>query len=176
MICFIAYFVVVWQPSTSLELIPVEAGVEDRGALSSSFRSAPVDLRQDQSFEQLYRVAGQDGVYVRRSGGLYAVFKNPTYIDTRWGSIPTVPAGTVYSIGAIQSEMLGQLDTLASPVESDSLVHNEVDGFALQSQPRATFTGQFTPMSTDGVRFLEDEPYRRQKLALLVLKIVLAEQ
>ena len=173
---FVSYFVVVWQPVTPVELIPVEAGVEDRGALSSSFRSATMDLRQDQSFERLYKVAGQDGVYVRKSGGLYAVFKNSTYIDTRFGSFPAVPAGTVYSIGEIPSVMLGQLSTLADTEEPETLVNNAVQESPLVSNPLPSMPRRFAPVQHDGVRFLRDEPYRRNKLALLVLKIILTEK
>jgi hypothetical protein len=175
-ISFVAYFVVVWQPVTPVELIPVEAGVEDSGALSSSFRSAPLDLRQDQSFERLYKVAGQDGVYVRKSGGLYAVFKNSKYIDTKFGSFPVVPAGTVYSIGEIPSLMLGQLSTLADTEDPETLVNNAVQNSPAVPHNSPTMPSRFTPVQHDGVRFLKDEPYRRHKLALLVLKIILKEK
>ena len=95
-----------------IQLIPVDAGFEDRGSLSDSLRVVPKDLRQNQSFEQLYKVAGSNDIYVRKAGGLSAVFKNPVYIDAESGSIPIVPAGTVYCIGAIRPELLRQLGHL----------------------------------------------------------------
>ncbi len=69
------------QPANEVKLIPVEEGVADRGVLSESFHIEPLDLRQDVSFEQLYRVEGSEGVFVRKAGGLQAVFRNPDYLD-----------------------------------------------------------------------------------------------
>ena len=59
-----------------VELVPVDAGVEDRGALSTSLFVEPKDLRQNQSFERLYKVEGSDDVYVRKAGGLKAIFRS----------------------------------------------------------------------------------------------------
>jgi hypothetical protein len=168
---FIAYFILVLQPVKQVELIPVDAGYEDRGALSDSLRVIPLDLRQDTSFEKLYRVAGSDGVYVRKAGGLRAVFKNPTYFDSEVGLIPLLPAGTVYSIGELNVDVLGQLQQLSEQTIPEGLIVAERYGFregAIPITPRATRRGY--------IRFLKDEAYRRERLAFLVLKIVLSEQ
>ncbi len=168
---FIAYFMLLMQPTQEVELIPVDAGVEDRGAHSESLRVTSLDLRQDASFERLYRVAGSDGVYVRKAGGLQAVFKNPVYYDGQTGPIPLIPAGTVYSIGEVRRELLGQLEALSEPSVPEELVIAE--RYESKSAQSAHITTR--PTSRGGVKFLDDEVYRRERLALFVLNIVLAE-
>lgn len=173
-VSFIAYFVVVLQPSTQPELIPVDAGVEDRGVLSSSLRLMPLETGQDQSFERLYRIAGSDDVYVRKSGGLHAIFKQSVYVNTIVGEVPIIPAGTVYSIGEIRTDLLGQIGAIAEPDDSAIRVNNYYAG----GSPSARYleSEAYRPHSGVGLpRFIDDEPYRRARLASLVLKIVLSD-
>lgn len=156
------------QQDNPVELIPVDGGVADRGSLSDSLRSLPVDLRQNQSFEKLYRVVGSDGVYVRQAGGLRAVFKNSAYIDHATGSIPIVPAGTVYCIGEVTQDVLRQLGALITP--EDQLQELQQSSGADPFNPRR-ITASRAPRNT--IQFLDDESYRRQRLAMFVLDVVL---
>jgi hypothetical protein len=158
---------VVLQQDNPVELIPVDGGVADRGSLSDSLRSMPMDLRQNQSFEKLYKVAGSEDVYVRQAGGLRAVFKNSAYIDTETGAIPIVPAGTVYCIGEVTHDVLRQLGVL---VKLENQLQ-EVQTSATDSyNPRRT-TASRAPRNT--IKFLDDESYRRKRLAMFVLDVVL---
>jgi hypothetical protein len=172
---FVAYFLLLSQPTSKLaeevELIPVDAGFEDRGALSESFRVEQVDLRHDTAFETLYKVSGSDGVYVRKAGGLRAVFKNPTYFDTANGAIPLLPAGTVYSIGEVNVSLLGQLSTLSTVGVSDERVVPQRYIAGLKPAP---ITTRRTPRGV--VRFIDDEEYRRERLTSLVLGIILSDR
>ena len=173
---FIAYFILVLQPVVPMELIPVEAGVEDRGVLSESLRLLPLDMRQDQSFEQLYKIAGSDGVYVRKSGGLYAIFKNSAYKDTRQGELPIVPPGTVYSIGQVHIALMQQLEMLAAPTIPENMVQPEDMLYAPNSISQRLRGITIAPSQNHGpVRFMSDEGYRRKRLAMMVLEIVLGK-
>ena len=173
---YIAYFLMMLQPELPVEFIPVEAGVEDRGSLSESLRSAPLDTRQDQSFERLYKIEGSDGVYVRKAGGLYAVFKNSTYIDTEQGLIPIVPAGTVYSIGLVNVALLQQLGTLSQPIIPNEMVRAEDLLYSPNSIPNKSYASVSTALPRNGsVRFVNDESYRRKRLAMMVLETVLQD-
>ena len=62
----ISFAAVVMQNYDPVELVPVEGGVADRGSLSGSLRVLPADLRQNQSFEKLYKIVGSDDVYIRQ--------------------------------------------------------------------------------------------------------------
>ena len=166
---FTAYFFLFLQPNAPVELIRVEEAVEDRGALSASLRVEPLDLRQDQSFEKLYKVAGSEGVYIRRAGGLRAVFRNPVYVDTSDGSIPLVPAGTVYCIGEVSQRVLMQLGVLIEPINlGEHIVTEEPQVIREPTTPKSNFI----PVRT--IRFIDDEAYRRQRLASFVLDVVLS--
>jgi hypothetical protein len=169
-VSFVAYFILILQPVKEVKLIPVDQGVQDRGSLSESFMVVPVDMRQDNSFEKLYRVEGSDGVYIRKAGGLRAVFKNPSYLDTKGGSVPLIPAGTVYSIGEIRKELLGQIEQLSDPPVPDSLIVPQEHTFASQEYPT-----RVTNTKRHSMRFINDESYRRTRLASLLLNIVLVE-
>ncbi len=151
-----------------VEVVPVEGGVADRGSLSESLRVMPVDLRQNQSFEKLYKVVGNEDVYIRQAGGLRAVFKNPVYIDTESGSIPIVPAGTVYCIGEVTHDVLRQLGVLVSP---DTKVLENKDSTEILQPQSYRSTPSRAPRNT--IQFLDDETYRRQRLAMFVLDVVL---
>jgi hypothetical protein len=173
---FIAYLFMMLQPELPAELIPVEAGVEDRGSLSESLRTATLDTRQDQSFERLYKIEGSDGVYVRKAGGLYAVFKNSTYIDTQQGSIAIVPAGTVYSIGLVNVALLQQLGTLSKPTIPNEMVRAEDLLYSPNSIPKKQYASASPALPRNGsVRFVSDENYRRNRLAMMVLETVLQD-
>lgn len=155
-----------------MELVPVDAGVEDRGAFGSSFKLLQKDLRKDNAFEKLYRVKGSDGIYVRKAGGLYAVFRNPEYIDTEFGFFPIVPAGTVYCIGKMRPELVQQLGVLAKPTTRNQVDIGKAELPPLRWSPPAQ-SKVYTENKT--IRFVDDEQYRRQRLTSFVLEIVLSQ-
>jgi hypothetical protein len=156
------------QPSEPLHLIPVDAGTEDRGALSDSFRVQQADFREDRAFEKLYKVAGSKDVYVRKAGGLSALFHSSEYIQTPQGEVPIVPAGTVYYIGEVPPELISQLSSLQEPaVIPKTLVQPE------DAVPRANPSTPKPRTLKQTIPFLDDEAYRRKRLTSFVLEIVL---
>lgn len=158
------------EQSDPLELIPVDAGIEDRGALSDSFRVEQHNMQQDHAFEKLYKIAGSEDVYVRKSGGLSAVFRTSAYMQTSKGDIPIVPAGTVYYIGEIPPELIEQLGALQEPLGTPStLVKAEM------ATQKNSFTTKKKESPRKSIAFLEDESYRRERLASFVLDIVLLD-
>ena len=166
-------FLFVFQSTDPIQLIPVDGGVVDRGALSSSLQVQQSGYRQDNSFEKLYRIVGSEDVYVRTSGGLHAVFRSSEYIQTKDGEIPIVPAGTVYCIGELRPEFIAQLGILQSPRTQESIPETMV-----QAELVTVLTSP-TPIKKKPtvrlIEFLENESYRRQRLASFVLEIVLSE-
>ena len=168
----VTYFLLSVQTSDPVELVPVDAGFEDRGALGDSFKLLQKDLRKDNAFEKLYKVKGSDGIYVRKAGGLHAVFRNPEYVDTELGYFPIVPAGTVYCIGKMRPELLQQLGVLAKPTTRNQGGIEKAKMPPTRLSPPAqskAYTGNKT------IRFIDDEQYRRQRLTSFVLEIVLSQ-
>ena len=146
------------------ELLPVDAGIEDRGVLKTSFFSDSKDLRQNQNFERLYKIAGSSDIYVRQAGGLRAIFRSSVYSSINNREVPIVPAGTVYCIGQIRPELLQHLGHLQkTPEEQLSQVNNSAQKpIAVPQQPGIRRT----------IRFLDDVAYRRKRMARIVLSIV----
>ena len=153
--------------STPVELTPVDAGVEDITRLSESLRLESFDMREDQSFEQLFRIKGSPEIYVRRAGSLHAVFRDPIYVQTLGGNIPIIPTGTIYCIGEITHSVLNQLGVVAS---GKVVPTNETT----PEQEVAKWNPVSPPISharLSSIRFLDDEGYRRQRLASFVLEV-----
>ena len=146
--------------SDPVELVPVDAGVEDRGALSASLFVEPKDLRQNQSFERLYKVEGSDDVYVRKAGGLKAIFRSSQYANIYGREVPIVPAGTVYIIGEIRPELVAVMGGL-SPSKQEAIPKTE--------QQSQLVKRTHVPQGVRSLRFVEDEEYRRKRLASFVL-------
>jgi hypothetical protein len=80
-------------------LRPVDQMVEDVGALSTSFRELQVQLRHPLGFDSVYHVPGRSDLYMRASGGLYAVFDQSAYARGEKGVRAVIPAGTTFYIG-----------------------------------------------------------------------------
>jgi hypothetical protein len=88
---------------------PVEPGVGDIGPLGISTRLLPLDLRQPMGFERVFRVPGSSrGVgtlpsgeerFARVSGAVTAVFPRSDYVETKDGTRPAIPDGTIFYIG-----------------------------------------------------------------------------
>ena len=88
-------------------LKPIDPTVEDTGPLSVSLRELQVDLRGPVGFEHIYHVPGyEDELYMRVDGGLYAVFPQSVYTDTRWGPVAMIPNSTIFYIGSASMEAL----------------------------------------------------------------------
>lgn len=86
-----------------IRLIPSEAMVADRGALSESLRVQAADLRLPSGFSTVYEVEQRPDVLVRGDGAIYAVFPQGDYAlamrDKRPVVQTLVPAGTMFYIG-----------------------------------------------------------------------------
>lgn len=78
---------------------PVDPGRQDTGPMAESLRLLPFDLRHPTGFDQVYRVPGQEGMFMRMDGGLTAIFPKGVYSQTPFGDLPEVPPGTVFHIG-----------------------------------------------------------------------------
>ncbi|MEM0984355.1 MAG: hypothetical protein AAGI17_10440 [Planctomycetota bacterium] len=97
---------------------PIEQGVGDIGPLSESQRVIPRPLNIAGNFDQAFEIDTQTGdrFIIRRSGAITALFPDSVYIPTPFGSLPAIPAGTVFVIGEpdpIFARQLGLLDPQA---------------------------------------------------------------
>ncbi len=86
-------------------LQPVDQGVADRDPLSVGRQSLQRDLRTSDDFRNLYTFDRRDvfgareSMFFRRSGAVTAVFPRSAYVQTRRGTFPAIPAGTVFYLG-----------------------------------------------------------------------------
>lgn len=94
---------------SALRLERIEQGFEDVSPLATSLEQFNPELRQPTGFESVYRVPGTDGLLMRRSGAVYAVFERSEYASSRFGDYPVVPPGTVYSIGAPSDDLIAHM-------------------------------------------------------------------
>ncbi len=163
-------FLLLVEPEPPI-LIPVDAGVADRGALSTSLRVEQADFRQDRSFEKLYRVAGSPDIFVRKSGGLSAIFRSSEYVQTASGDIPIVPAGTVYCIGEIPRGLIQQIGKLQKPLPTPETMLQAKRASA--TKPENVKAVAIEPTRRT-IKFLQNEVYRRKRLASFVLEIAIA--
>jgi len=153
------------QPAP-VELTPVDAGVEDVNSVSESLRLELFDMRDNQSFEQLFRVEGSPEIFVRRAGSLHAVFRDPHYVETIGGPLAMIPTGTIYCIGEVTHEVLHQLGVIASGETGANTSVSDRKNANWNPPPPAI---SHTPLRT--IRFLDDAQYRRRRLASFVLEI-----
>ncbi|MCL4221565.1 MAG: hypothetical protein KJZ65_09350 [Phycisphaerales bacterium] len=87
-----------------------DPGTEDMGILSESLRLMPLDLRIADDWSDLYSLESDNGtLYARRAGAVTAVFPQSNYVNTQFGTVPTVPANTVFVIGEPSPSLLRQL-------------------------------------------------------------------
>ena len=148
-------------------LQPVEQGLADLGPLSISTRMLPLDLRQPQGFERVYRVPGStrglgalpsgptsDDYYARVNGAITAVFPRSDYVVTKSGIHPAIPGGTVFYIG--NSPLLAQP---VADAPRDTPMYAAPSGVFLQTStlaapeseghPRAVFVDRRVRMNED---------------------------
>ncbi|MCC6661674.1 MAG: hypothetical protein IT437_12400 [Phycisphaerales bacterium] len=108
----------------------VTPGIDDIGPSSVDPRVVPPDLRQPLGFEGVYRLGERSpwgGVdvrpLVRVSGATIAVFPRSSYVRTREGPRPLIPAGAVFYLGHIPDDLDGSRgrvppSLLANPLDS----------------------------------------------------------
>jgi len=94
-----------------LRLERIEQGFEDVSPLATSLEQYHYQLRQPSGFESVYRVPGTEGLLMRRSGAVHAIFERSEYVNTRYGDYAVAPPGTIYSIGAPSDELLASMST-----------------------------------------------------------------
>lgn len=88
----------------------VEPGISDVEPRAAGLRSLRVDLRSTSGFETLYHgpwidpELGTRDVFTRTSGAVSAVFPRSSYVETSEGTVPEVPAGTIFYIGSPQAQ------------------------------------------------------------------------
>ena len=99
------------------DLKPLDQTVEDISPLSRSLRQIERGLREPSAFDQVYRVPDRDDLLMRIEGGIYAVFPQSMYTQGENGTLPLIPAGTVFHIGYPDLERLGRVDASTRQVE-----------------------------------------------------------
>lgn len=156
-----------------IELIPVDAGTEDRGSISGSLKVVRTNLQQNQSFEQLFRVAGSKDIYIRKAGGLQAVFRNPVYFGSGDDAIPLVPVGTIYCIGGVRPELLKQLGQLQN--DEDDFEEWTQKDIPIKRRRQAQQAKTSVVSHSKTIQFIDNESYRRKRLASFVLDIILVQ-
>ena len=92
------------------DLKPLDQTVEDTSPLSRSLRYVERGLREPTAFDQVYRVPDRDDLLMRIEGGIYALFPQSMYTQGKNGTLPLIPAGTVFHIGYPDLERFGQVD------------------------------------------------------------------
>jgi hypothetical protein len=78
---------------------PIDQGLADRNQLGTSLRSLPQSIDAGRSFGRLYVDPRRPDRFLRRQGGLSAVFPKSVYVGEGSDGIPIVPPGTVFEIG-----------------------------------------------------------------------------
>ena len=138
-----------------------------------SLKVVRTSLQQNQSFEQLFRVAGSKDIYIRKAGGLRAVFRNPAYLGSGDNAIPLIPAGTIYCIGGVRPELLKQLGHLQKEdSEIEAWVQEDIP--IKRKRQSSNRIPKVAPMSKT-IKFIDNESYRRKRLTSFVLDIVLLQ-
>ncbi|MEE9129399.1 MAG: hypothetical protein V3T84_05230 [Phycisphaerales bacterium] len=99
------------------DLKPLDQTVEDTSPLSRSLRHVERGLREPSAFDQVYRVPDRDDLLMRIEGGIYALFPQSIYMQGKNGTLPVIPAGTVFHIGYPDLERFGQVDASTGQVE-----------------------------------------------------------
>ena len=102
-----------WVPDdpSALRLERIEQGFEDVSPLATSLEQYDYQLRQPIGFDSVYRVPGAEGLLMRQSGAVHAIFERSEYVSTRFGEYAVAPPGTIYTIGAPSEELLASLST-----------------------------------------------------------------
>jgi len=78
---------------------PIDQGLADRNTLGTSLRSLPQAIDEGRSFGRLYVDPQRSDRFLRRQGGLAAVFPQSVYIGEGANGIAVVPPGTIFELG-----------------------------------------------------------------------------
>lgn len=183
-------------PSAAAQDQPIEQGVADVDPLRRSFRVISPDLRLDVGFEGLYRLDEADAAspFYRRAGGLYAVFPQSVYFETRQGVIAEIPPGTVFHFGKPEPAMApGDALPPGASLSIDRIRMNETSGLRQLSrlspsplmQPRLDRAAPATdernkheapaersdaPLTPREPGVMSDEAYRARRLAQIAAR------
>ena len=95
-------------PGTPPMLQRLDPTVDDTSPLGDSLRQVDMmlDLRSPSGFQYVYRMPGSNDLLMRASGGVYAIFPQSVYVQTKEGTFAVIPPGTIYSIGMPGPDML----------------------------------------------------------------------
>lgn len=95
---------------------PVDQGLADRNPLGRSLRSLPSPIDVGRSFGRLYVDPRRPGRFLRRQGGLAAVFPQSVYVGEGAAGVPIVPPGTVFEIGRRDGDEIARTSEFAGAV------------------------------------------------------------
>jgi hypothetical protein len=87
----------------------IDQAVADINPLGTSLRNLQVDLRQPTGFANVYEVPGRPDLRMRINGGIFAIFPFSTYAQSRRGTVPLIPANTVFFIGEPSPESTARI-------------------------------------------------------------------
>ncbi len=92
-------------------LVPMDAGIADLNALSSSLRVMQPDTTPSPvAFSKVYRVPGDPNHLMRGNGALFAIFPYSEYRTVKKrGRVPILPAATIFRIGSPAQYPLGPI-------------------------------------------------------------------
>jgi len=140
---------------------PVDQGVEDTDPLRRSLRVLPDDLRRPTGFGRVYRVQGDPNLFMRRDGGLTAVFGQSSYQRVPGGIRADIPAGTTFFIGQTPWE---------TAPRGSGLLPGQVD-LSVPNRPPVIGSTHPEPRT-----MLTDELFRRRRVADLLAAARQAER
>jgi hypothetical protein len=147
----------------------VEPAVGDQGPMSTPGRMAPVDLRVNQGFEDVYSFDQTDEFghmqtyYARRDGALIAVFPKAAYAESDKGLLAEIPAGTIW--------MLGDLSERAAK-PGVARAYNALDLSAAADEARpAREPATPRPYDRPVASIWTSDEYRKQRLATLMGRV-----
>lgn len=100
---------------------PVDQGLADRNHLGTSLRSLPQALDPARGFGRLYVDPRRPERFLRRQGGLAAVFPRSVYRGEGADGVPVVPPGTIFEIGWEQDPPSGGGDSHRLPTGSGAV-------------------------------------------------------
>ena len=115
----------------SLEL--VDPGHDDVSPLAESIWSdLRVDLQAPAGFSSIYRVPGRDDLFMRASGGVFAVFPRSDYgYNAEEGVFPLIPPDTVFHLSPVTlADLANQTSTSAKaalPFNDMAALNDRID-------------------------------------------------
>ncbi len=148
------------SPARPGTLQPIDQGIADRGPLSVGRQSLQRDLRTSDDFRNLYTFDRRDvfgareSMFFRRSGAVTAVFPRSAYVQTRRGTFPAIPAGTVFYLG--EPPELVRPRTRGADVVSPNFVnlsasHDAAPRWGVERQALEVATPKFEAHRADAV-------------------------